>query len=296
MASVAIIAHRKKGRLIGGLAELRRVLAEHEVVDPIWIEIEKSREASKAAKQVMREGADLIFVWGGDGTVQRCIHALAGLPVTIAILPAGTANLLATNLQIPTNLFDAVDVGLHGARRQLDVGILENQRFAVMAGVGLDAIMMKKANGRLKNRLGRFAYVWTGIRASRMPPLHVRVSVDDVVWFEGAAVSVLLGQLGNLGGGLIAFPDALADDGVLEVGVVKSGGVVALARVLMRVAHGHPERSPFTEMTRGREIDITLDRMTPYQVDGGARKARHRLRATIEPLAITVCVPWETQP
>jgi diacylglycerol kinase (ATP) len=88
----------------------------------------------------------------------------------------------------------------------------------------------------------------------------------------------------------------LADDGVLEVGVVKSGGVVALARVLMRVAHGHPERSPFTEMTRGREIDITLDRMTPYQVDGGARKARHRLRATIEPLAITVCVPWETQP
>lgn len=296
MTIVAIVAHRKKGRMLGGLEELRRVLVEHGVVNPIWIEVAKSREASKAARRAVAEGAELIFVWGGDGTVQRCIHALAGHPVTIAILPAGTANLLATNLKIPTNLFDAVDVGLHGARRQLDVGVLENQRFAVMAGVGLDAVMMKKANGRLKNRLGRLAYVWTGISASRMPPLQVRVHVDGVVWFEGAAVSVLLGQLGNLGGGLIAFPNALPDDGLLEVGVVKSGGVVALTRVFVRVVHGHPERSPFTEMTQGREIDITLDRATPYQVDGGARKARHRLRATIEPLAVTISVPWETQP
>jgi diacylglycerol kinase (ATP) len=295
MVTVAIVAHRKKGRLIGGLGELRRILDEYGVVDPIWIEVDKSREASRAAQRAVDEGANLIFVWGGDGTVQRCVHALAGQPVEIAILPAGTANLLATNLQIPTNLFDAVDVGLHGARRKLDVGMLENQRFAVMAGVGLDAIMMKRANGRLKNRLGRLAYVWTGLRASRMAPLQVRVMVDDVVWFEGAAVSVLLGQLGNLGSGLIAFPDALADDGLLEVGVVKSGGLVALTRVLMRVVHGHPERSPFTEMTQGREIEISLDRATPYQVDGSARKARHQLRATVVPGAITVCVPWETQ-
>jgi diacylglycerol kinase (ATP) len=178
----------------------------------------------------------------------------------------------------------------------LDVGMLENQRFAVMAGVGLDAIMMKRANGRLKNRLGRFAYVWTGLWASRMAPLQVRVIVDDVLWFEGAAVSVLLGQLGNLGSGLIAFPDAQPDDGLLEVGVVKSGSLVALTRVLMRVVHGHPERSPFTEMTQGRDIEIRLDRATPYQVDGSARKARHQLRASVVPGAITVCVPWETQP
>lgn len=296
MTTVAIVAHRKKGRLLGGLDELRRVLAEHGVIEPMWIEVSKSRGAPKAARRAVNAGADLVFVWGGDGTVQRCIHALAGRPVDIAILPAGTANLLATNLKIPMNLFDAVDVGLHGARRTLDVGILESNRFAVMAGVGLDAIMMKEANGRLKDRFGRFAYVWTGMRAARMEPLQVQVTVDGELWFEGAAVTVLLGQLGNLGGGLIAFPDALPDDGLLEVGVVKSGGVLGLARVLMRVMHGHPERSPFTEMTRGKEIDISLDRATPYQVDGGARKARHRLRASIEPDAISVCVPWETQP
>jgi diacylglycerol kinase (ATP) len=99
MVTVAIVAHRKKGRLIGGLGELRRILDEYGVVDPIWIEVDKSRGASRAAQRAVDEGADLIFVWGGDGTVQRCVHALAGQPVDIAILPAGTANLLATNLQ-----------------------------------------------------------------------------------------------------------------------------------------------------------------------------------------------------
>ncbi len=292
---IAVIAHTKK-TMGGGLDELRRTLEAHGVVEPLWHEVERSRDASRAALEALAQQAELIFVWGGDGTVQRCVDAVAGEPVTIAILPAGTANLLATNLGIPSNLGQAIDVGLHGARRVLDVGVLDGQRFAVMAGVGLDAVMMQKTSSRLKNRLGHFAYIWTGAKASRMPPINAKVTVDGNVWFKGEAVCVLLGQMGVLGGGLVAFPDAQPDDGLLEVGVITSGGIVALARLLARLLHGHPERSRFTEMTRGRDVDIKLDRLVPYEVDGTARKPRHRLRASIEPGAITVCVPRSKLP
>jgi Diacylglycerol kinase catalytic domain len=74
-----------------------------------------------------------MFVWGGDGTVQRCIDAVAGSDTAVAILPAGTANLLATNLQIPADLAEAVRIGLHGYHRRIDTGSVNGEHFAVMA-------------------------------------------------------------------------------------------------------------------------------------------------------------------
>ena len=103
-------------------------------------------------------------MWGGDGTVQRAIDAVAGKPVSLAILPAGTANLLATNLGLPDDLEACVRIGLHGARRGLDVGKVNGEHFAVMAGAGLDAMMIRAADAGLKDRVGRIAYVWTGAK------------------------------------------------------------------------------------------------------------------------------------
>src|SRR5512138_867856 len=111
---VAVVAHSGK-KLGGGLSELRRVLAQAGHPKPIWYEIPGSRKARKAVRRAVKKGARLIFVWGGDGMVQRCIDALAGHEeVELAILPAGTANLFATNLGIPKEIGKAVQVGLHG--------------------------------------------------------------------------------------------------------------------------------------------------------------------------------------
>ena len=118
MADIAVIAHSGKS-FGGGLAELRKVLAAEGVIDPPWYEVKKSRRAPAAARRAAAKGADVLFVWGGDGTVQRCIDALAGTGTAVAILPAGTANLLAMNLQIPDDVAGAVRVGLHGDRRRL---------------------------------------------------------------------------------------------------------------------------------------------------------------------------------
>ena len=88
---VAVIAHRKKS-IGGGLEELRKLIADEGFDDPIWYEVSKSRKARKRARRALKDGADLVLVWGGDGMVQRCVDALAGSDAAVAVIPAGTAN------------------------------------------------------------------------------------------------------------------------------------------------------------------------------------------------------------
>lgn len=290
VTSVAVIAHRKKS-FGGGLPELRRLLAGHGFPEPIWYEVSKSRKAPGMARKAVENGADLLVLWGGDGTVQRCVDAVAGTPVSLAVMPAGTANLLANNLGIPADLPGALDVALHGDRRPIDVGVLNGERFAVMAGAGLDAIIMSEADGSLKDRFGRLAYVWTGARATRAKAVKLSVKVDGTSWFKGQATCLLLGNMGTLTGGLTAFPGARPDDGLLEVGVVTAQGPVQWARVLGRLAAGNAGRSKLVRTTRGRDVDIKLGRATPYELDGGARSSKRRMRASVEPGAVVVCVP-----
>jgi YegS/Rv2252/BmrU family lipid kinase len=290
MTSVAVIAHKNK-TLGGGLVELRQVLADRGFPDPLWYEVPTSRKAPARARQAVADGADLLFIWGGDGTIQRCVDAVAGEPVNLAILPAGTANLLANNLGVPIDLSEAVDVGLYGERRQLDVGVLNGERFAVMAGVGFDAIMMRDADGELKGHFGRLAYVWTGVRATHMTSRKVRIKIDGQSWFKGKASCVLLGQMGTLAAGVVAFPDAQPDDGLLEVGVVTAENALQWTRVLSRLVVEDAKHSPLAQFARGRKVRITLDRPTTYELDGGARDAKKKFRASVEPGAITVCVP-----
>jgi diacylglycerol kinase (ATP) len=290
MTSIAVIAHQKK-TFGGGLPELRQLLADRGFSDPLWYDVPKSKKAPKLATKAVEKGADLLLVWGGDGMQQRCIDAVAGTGVTLGILPAGTANLLANNLGVPIDLAESLEVALHGARRSIDVGVLNGERFAVMAGVGFDAVMMDDADGGLKDRFGRLAYVWTGARATKMKARKMRIDVDGERWFKGKASCLLIGNLGTLSGGLHAFPDAKPDDGLLEIGVVTAKGAMQWARVLSRLATGHAERSPLAHMGRGRAIDVKLEKPMRFELDGGARTKTKRIQVSVEPGAVTVCVP-----
>jgi YegS/Rv2252/BmrU family lipid kinase len=287
---VAVIAHRKK-TLDGGLDQLRTTIADHDVADLLWYEVPKSKKVPKQARRAIDDGAELIFVWGGDGTVQRCVDTIAGSDIPLAIVPAGTANLLATNLGIPIDLDEAVKLGFAGARRRIDLGRVNGEHFAVMAGAGFDALMIREADRGLKDRVGRLAYVWTGLKAVRGSLTETKISIDGTSWFSGAASCVLLGNVGTITGGITAFDDARPDDGWLEVGVVTAKGAIDWARTLGRMATSRADRSPFVRVTRARKIDVRLDPPLPYELDGGDRKPTARLKARIEPGAITVCVP-----
>lgn len=216
MTKIAVVAHQ--GNSLGGaLKELRRVLSDRGFPDPLWYEAPSSRKLAPLAIKAVARGAEPIFLWGGDGTIQRCVNVIAGEAVTLAILPAGSANLLATNPGIPNDLEAAVDVGLNGDQRRLDVGVLNGTRFI--------------------------------------------------------------------------FPEAQPDDGLLEIGVVTAENAKEWLRVLARIVVGQAENSPVAQLTQGRRVGIQLSRRTVYELDGGARNAKKRLRATIEPGAIEVRVP-----
>jgi diacylglycerol kinase (ATP) len=295
VTSVGVLAHSAK-TLGGGLEELRKTLASYGINDPMWREVPKSRFVPEQVKNLLKEDVELIFVWGGDGTVQRVIDAVAGVPVALAILPAGTANLFATNLGIPKDLEEAVKIGLNGSRRRLDVGQINREHFGVMAGTGLDALMIRDADAGLKDKLGRFAYVWTGAKNMRKSSVRMRIEVDGKAWFKGKASCLLIGNVGDVIGGISAFPDAQPDDGLLNLGVVTASGAMDWMRTLGRSVIGDAAASPFVETTTGRAFDVRLSKAVPYEIDGGVRKKTKRLKVKVEPGAITVCVPREEAP
>jgi len=289
MTSVAVIAHTGKS-LGGGLSRLRDVLSREGVDDPLWHEVDGSKQARKKVRRALDDGADLLFIWGGDGMLQRCIDASAGSGASIAILPAGTANLLARNLHIPRDIDAAVRIGLHGDRRALDAGVMNGERFAVMGGVGLDALMIRDAGSGLKDRLGQLGYLWSGARHLRDEPVRMVVRVDGRTWFKGKASCVLLGNVGTVRGGVTLFNDARPNDGRLEIGLVTARSPLEWGRTLGRTVIGDPERSPFVRVTSGESFDVRLDKKLPYELDGGDRKPTKRLRVSVEPAAVSVCV------
>jgi YegS/Rv2252/BmrU family lipid kinase len=287
---VAVVAHRRKS-LGGGLPELRRLLADRGVEDPIWYEVPKSRKAPKKARKAVEQGAELVLIWGGDGMVQRCMDALASRDVQTAIIPAGTANLLATNLGIPEDLEKAVEIAFHGRPRAIDLGKVNGQHFAVMAGAGFDGELIGDADRGLKDRAGKLAYVLTGLRHVRDESVPTKIKVDGRKWFSGDATCVLFGNVSMITGGIEAFDDAEPDNGRLEVGVATAHGPLDWARTIGRMAVGRTEKSPFVQVTRASKVTVRLAEKTTYELDGGEQGATRKLKVRVVPAAITVRVP-----
>ena len=173
----------------------------------------------------------------------------------------------------------------------LDVGKINGERFAVMAGAGLDAHMIHDADGGLKDRFGRLAYIWTASKNLRAEPFKAQIDINDELWYKGNASCILLGNVGSLFGGIEAFDNAQPDDGLLEVGVTNAEGLGQWARTVARTAVGSTSKSPFVQVTKAKKIRIELDRKVAYELDGGDRDPAKVLKAKVEPGAITVRVP-----
>ncbi|WP_229069205.1 diacylglycerol kinase family protein [Actinoplanes sp. DH11] len=291
---IAVVAHQRK-TLGGGLDELRRRITGEGVDELLWFEVPKSRKAPKKVRKAIEAGVDLLVVWGGDGMVQRSLDVLAatkgGGKIPVAIMPAGTGNLFAGNLGIPTDMEKAVELAFTGERRRFDLGRLAGEHFAVMAGIGFDGAMIKDADGALKDRLGKLAYVWTGIRHVNGDAPRAKIKVDGTDWFDDEASCVLIGNVGTITGGIRAFDDAAPDDGWLDVGVATAQGALQWARALGTMAVGRSDNSPFVRMTRARRIDVKLESKLEYELDGGARAKTRKFSASVVPGAVQICVP-----
>jgi YegS/Rv2252/BmrU family lipid kinase len=297
MTKIGVIAHREKV-LGGGLGELRDRLGAAGFPDHEWFEMSRSKEGPDGLRAMVEDGVDRVLVWGGDGTVRRCIDAIVGDEldhVSLGVLPAGTANLLAKNLGIPTDLEGALAVALHGEPRPIDVGVMNGEHFAVMGGTGFDALMIKDADDEVKEKLGRVGYVRATIRSTKMSPIKMTVELDGRTWFSGKATCVLVGNVGTILGGITAFADASPTDGRLDVGVLQAKSRADWVRVAARSVTGRVDRSPFVDVATAKKIKIELKTKTPWQVDGGDKTPAKKFKIRCVPGAVRICQPAEEQ-
>ena len=171
---------------------------------------------------------------------------------------------------------------------------MNGERFAVMAGVGFDARVIRDATKKMKHVLGRTAYVWAASKNLRAKPFEAQLVVDGKDWYEGPASLVLFGNVGEAFAGVKAFENAQPDDGLLEIGVGSADGVLQWGRTLARSALSSASKSPFVHMTKGRSIEVKLNRKVLYELDGGDREKKKTYRVDVQPAAVTVCVPGAT--
>jgi diacylglycerol kinase family enzyme len=266
--------------------------------EPVWLETSEEDPGYGMTEQALEQGVGLVMACGGDGTVRAALTVLAGTGVPLAVLPAGTGNLLARNLGIPVDdLTACIDIALNGADRTLDVGRIEptepsgrHERFAIMAGVGLDAAIMRDAPERLKARIGWPAYVVSAAKHLRRPGVRMQVVVDGRRPVTAWAQTVVIGNMGMLQGGIELLTDAVPDDGVLDVAVLAGRGLADWSRISARVLTRRTHVDDRFRTYRGRRVSVTLRHPQPRQVDGDLLAAGTLLAVEVEPRALVVRV------
>jgi YegS/Rv2252/BmrU family lipid kinase len=260
----------------------------------LWLETTPEDPGSGMAETAVGAGAQLVVICGGDGTVMACLGALSGTGLPVAILPVGSGNLLARNLAIPLGRDDALDVAVNGEDRQIDLGRLDDRPFAVMAGMGFDAAMMADTSEGMKRFAGWPAYVASALRHLRDPVMRVRLRIDGGPPLLRSARTVLVGNVGQLEGGLELLPDAAADDGLLDVVIVAPRTLRDWLRVAYRIVRRPHTQDRHLERFRGQAISIETDRMVPRQMDGEVIADGRRIDARVDPGALIVRVPQST--
>ncbi|RZU34930.1 diacylglycerol kinase family enzyme [Streptomyces sp. BK022] len=282
--------------------ELRRVLAQHGHREPVFIETTAADPGGGQAARALDEGAALVVVCGGDGTVRAAADRLAGSGVPLAVVPFGTGNLLARNLGLPLTPAEALDAALGGAPRVIDLARVEGDglpatHFAVMSGVGLDAAMMKYAeeHDRAKAVLGWPAYVLAAPKAMRGPRMSLSVRLDGGQPLRRTARMVLVGNTGELQGGLRLIPDARPDDGRLDLLILDPSGPAGWLRtvnaLLLHRKRDGEEGEGRPEFRTFRRAEFTFDAPEPREIDGDPVGTGLRLTVEVVPGALTVLVP-----
>ncbi len=244
----------------------------------------------------VREGARFVVAAGGDGTVAAVISALAGTDVALVVLPAGTGNLLARNLDLPTELDQVVDALVGGRTIRIDVGqVVEGpgagSSFAVMAGLGFDADIMTDAPERLKAAMGWPAYVVAAAGHLTDEPFRCRIVVDEGEPIEAEARTVIVANAGGLPGGVDLAPDATIGDGLLDVVVVNPQGAMDWVRVGARLAVGSQREDERLGRAQGRRIEITTEGDQVCQLDGDPIAPTGRFVVEARPQSLLVRMP-----
>jgi diacylglycerol kinase (ATP) len=283
-------AARRGARLEGAARDAFRTAG----VECDVVRTERTGHATEIANLRGRD-YDMVFTLGGDGTAMEAAGGLAGSGIPIGVLPGGTGNLLGRALGIPRRVQRAIPALLHGDVRRIDLGVVHGRRFAVAAGVGIDAAMVEETPRWLKKRLGVLAYTLIASKAALRGVVFrrffvARIEMDGEV-IEREAAAVLFANFGAILEDRIAFgPDIAVDDGLLDCCVFSPRNLWDAMRIMSRVTRQdfRPDRSILYR--KGARFRISTTPVLTLQADGellGPTPAE----VTVEPLAARLLVP-----
>lgn len=295
MAAVAVVVNPTKFKDVDkAKAELAKEFAAFGVTEFDWILTTAEDTGTGQARKAAADGAELVFSWGGDGTVRSVAHGLLDTGVPLGILPGGTGNLVARNLDLPLNLHGAVAVALGGGSTKIDVNEVDLgdgvQRISlIMCGMGLDAAVIESPE-KVKAMLGAGAYAVATVQNLFGPAKPVIVTVDDGLPRRVPARMVLVANFGKVQMGIEFVSNTSATDGELVVLVAKlrnlmEWGSTTRNVLLRRRAHGK-HRLQLT----GKTVELRTTEPWPRELDGDLVEPGDYMKVTVLPGALTVRV------
>jgi len=260
-----------------------------------WVETSADDPGHAMTAEAVAAQVDLVVVAGGDGTVRVVASNLVGTGIPLGIIPAGTANLLARNLDLPLKLRPALEVVVGGHTRAIDMVELTvddgaPERFAVMAGTGLDAMIMDEVDPVLKAKVGSAAYFIAAGKAVGQLPIPLEITIDGGRTRRRQAMLCVIGNVGELQGGISLIPQARVNDGLLHVYVASPRHVGHWLKALFRLITRRPSDNDHVDLWHGRDVTVRSGSVTSYQMDGDVIGEGTRLHAVVLPAALTVCV------
>ena len=285
--------------------------------ESLWFETSVEDVGQGVTAEALEQGVDMVIVAGGDGTVRAVVEGVRGHDVPVGLLPSGTGNLLARNLNLTLNdMPDSVRAAFTGENRAIDLGMIRIERedksrdehaFVVMAGLGLDAKMINNTDEDLKKKAGWAAYVKAIVTSLRDPnELHLRFRLDDNSPKRATVHTLILGNCGSLPANILLMPEAVLDDGLFDVMLTRPGGVLGWIRVWVKVAwtNGIVRRTKAGRAIAGEhknDRDLHYETASTFtarftrpeeiELDGDEFGTAVAFKAWIEPSSLMVRVP-----
>ena len=256
------------------------------------IELVLTKKAGENEPEAARPGADIVVAVGGDGSINEVVNGLKGTDTTLAILPTGTANVVARELNIPPSPEFVAGIIANGKTIEMDAGLRDGRRFMLGAGAGLDAAIAEMVSQQRGRKSSLAKWIGPSIKASlqyAFPPF--RVIADGTTLCEDGQYAII-GNCRFSAGVFPATPKAKINDGLLDVCILRNLGPMKLIGLLPSVRNGrHIERDDVIyEQFQTIELVPTTEERVPFQVDGDPA-GELPAKLDVEPKAIRVIVP-----
>ncbi|WP_368496501.1 diacylglycerol kinase family protein [Herbiconiux sp. A18JL235] len=287
--------------------------------ETLWLETTEDDPGPGQAKKALAEKVDLVIAAGGDGTVRSVAEVLRGSGVPLALLPSGTGNLLARNLELtlddPAN---SLETAFRGADRPIDLGVIRirheddsvsEHAYLVMAGLGLDAKMLAATDDELKAKVGWLAYVKAIVQVLRdKNQLRIRYNLDGKGNRSVRAHTIMIGNCGSLPANILLLPDAAVDDGEFDIVVLRPEGFIGWVQIMVKVfwengvlrrntvgrkLMGLTKEVRALNYLKGSSLTLRLQRPEEIELDGDGFGKAVALKTWVDAGSLIVRVPAE---